>query len=81
MATTTTTTLDESYALLNTGACLVENKGPQSVLIHIGSVAPADDTGAHHTLMPGRNMSYPGSDKVYARAYQDSAKVVTTGVV
>jgi hypothetical protein len=78
---TTSSTLNESYSLLHTGACLVENKGPQSALIHIGDAAPADGTDAHHTLMPGRNMSYPGSDKVYARAYQDSAKVVTTGVV
>jgi hypothetical protein len=78
---TTTTTLTESYTLLNAGACVVEVRGGNGVRIHIGASAPADSTDDYHPKSRGENVSYSGSENVYARADSGSATVVTTGVV
>ena len=71
--------LTENYQEIAVGAFLLQVVTPATVVrIHIGNVIPDDGTGDCH--YENSSISYPGTQKAYARAHTELASVIVTEV-
>ena len=71
--------LTEIYQEISTGAFLLQVVTPATAIrIHIGDSMPGDDT--EHCHCEYTSISYPGTEKAFARAHSHSASIVVTEV-